>query len=69
MNEEWCSDWYKYDYYTVSPRKNPKGPDSGFNHVARGGYWRENDRHCRISYRHYDDEGSDDVGFRLVLSE
>ena len=67
--EEWCSDWYKYDYYTVSPGKNPKGPDSGFNHVARGGYWRENDRHCRISYRHYDDEGSDDVGFRLVLSE
>lgn len=67
--EEWCSDWYKYDYYSVSPKMNPQGPDSGFNYVARGGYWRENDRHCRVSYRHYHDEGSGDVGFRLVLSE
>jgi formylglycine-generating enzyme required for sulfatase activity len=34
---EWCSDWYSRDYYTVSPRKNPKGPDTGAYRVVRGG--------------------------------
>lgn len=34
---EWCSDWYSRDYYGVSPRKNPKGPDSGAYRVLRGG--------------------------------
>ena len=34
---EWCSDWYDRYYYSVSPRKNPKGPDKGAFRVARGG--------------------------------
>ena len=34
---EWCSDWYDRDYYPVSPRKNPKGPDKGAYRVLRGG--------------------------------
>jgi len=34
---EWCQDWYSRDYYSVSPRKNPKGPDSGAYKVVRGG--------------------------------
>lgn len=34
---EWCQDWYSRDYYTVSPRKNPKGPDAGAYRVMRGG--------------------------------
>jgi formylglycine-generating enzyme required for sulfatase activity len=34
---EWCSDWYARDYYSVSPRKNPKGPPSGAYRVLRGG--------------------------------
>src|SRR5882724_8615564 len=34
---EWCSDWYDRDYYAVSPRKNPKGPDKGAYRVLRGG--------------------------------
>jgi formylglycine-generating enzyme required for sulfatase activity len=34
---EWCSDWYSRDYYSVSPRKNPKGPASGAYRVLRGG--------------------------------
>ena len=25
---EWCQDWYARDYYRVSPRKNPKGPET-----------------------------------------
>jgi formylglycine-generating enzyme required for sulfatase activity len=34
---EWCSDWYSRDYYSVSPRKNPKGPAAGAYRVLRGG--------------------------------
>jgi len=34
---EWCSDWYGRDYYSVSPRKNPKGPAEGAYRVLRGG--------------------------------
>ena len=34
---EWCSDWYSRDYYTVSPRRNPKGPATGAYKVLKGG--------------------------------
>ncbi len=34
---EWTQDWYDRDYYSVSPRKNPKGPASGAYRVVRGG--------------------------------
>jgi formylglycine-generating enzyme required for sulfatase activity len=34
---EWCQDWYARDYYSVSPRKNPQGPETGAYRVARGG--------------------------------
>ncbi len=34
---EWCQDWYARDYYSVSPKKNPKGPDTGAYRVLRGG--------------------------------
>jgi formylglycine-generating enzyme required for sulfatase activity len=34
---EWTQDWYDRDYYSVSPRKNPKGPANGAYRVVRGG--------------------------------
>jgi formylglycine-generating enzyme required for sulfatase activity len=34
---EWCQDWYDRDFYSVSPRKNPKGPATGAYRVVRGG--------------------------------
>jgi len=34
---EWCQDWYSRDYYSVSPKKDPKGPDAGSYRVVRGG--------------------------------
>ncbi len=40
---EWVADWYQPDYYSVSPYKNPPGPDNGQNYegnefrVVRGG--------------------------------
>jgi formylglycine-generating enzyme required for sulfatase activity len=36
---EWCWDVYETDYYLISPRENPLGPDSGTFRVNRGGSW------------------------------
>lgn len=36
---EWCQDWYQWDYYSVSPEDNPKGPETGDKKVIRGGHW------------------------------
>jgi sulfatase modifying factor 1 len=38
---EWCQDWYSRDYYATSPRKNPKGPETGAYKVLRGGMFFE----------------------------
>ncbi|MFW6114119.1 MAG: formylglycine-generating enzyme family protein [bacterium] len=45
---EWCSDWYKRDYYAASPSTDPKGPATGTCHVLRGGSWFT---FCSSSYR------------------
>jgi formylglycine-generating enzyme required for sulfatase activity len=37
---EWVQDWYGADYYSQSPKSDPKGPDSGEYRVSRGGSWR-----------------------------
>lgn len=34
---EWCQDWYSRNYYEVSPKKNPQGPEKGAYRVVRGG--------------------------------
>lgn len=36
---EWVADWYSADYYGISPSSNPTGPDSGQDHILRGGSW------------------------------
>lgn len=48
---EWVSDWYGEDYYERSPRKDPKGPSSGFFRVYRGGGWIDLPDFLRSSYR------------------
>jgi len=37
---EWCLDWYGADYYTSSPRRDPRGPQQGGRRSSRGGSWR-----------------------------
>ena len=34
---EWCTDWYKMNYYEKSPKRNPKGPEKGEKKIIRGG--------------------------------
>ena len=43
---EWCSDWYSPEYYSVSPERNPRGPETGERRASRGGSWRH---HVKIS--------------------
>jgi len=53
---EWCLDWYGADYYgSVASGKSPKnpknGPDTGKNHVMRGGAYRSNAGQVRCARR------------------
>jgi formylglycine-generating enzyme len=43
---EWCSDWFGANYYSVSPERNPCGPETGSRRASRGGSWRH---HIKIS--------------------
>jgi formylglycine-generating enzyme len=48
---EWCSDWYQPDYYSVSPERNPRGPETGARRASRGGSWRHHIKVARCSAR------------------
>jgi formylglycine-generating enzyme required for sulfatase activity len=50
---EWTADFWSPDYYANSPIKNPKGPETGFVFVERGGSWRKSERPVRATYRHH----------------
>jgi formylglycine-generating enzyme required for sulfatase activity len=53
---EWCQDWYRFDYYAMSPRLNPKGPPREMaldpqeprvpKRVQRGGSFMCSDLYC-----------------------
>jgi formylglycine-generating enzyme required for sulfatase activity len=38
---EWVQDWYATNYYEVSDKHNPRGPEAGQFKVLRGGSWSE----------------------------
>ena len=48
---EWCSDWYQLDYYSKSPKADPKGPAKGTYHVLRGGSASVKAFECRSAIR------------------
>ncbi|MBO2011177.1 formylglycine-generating enzyme family protein [Hymenobacter negativus] len=51
---EWCSDYYRPDYYRISPSSNPAGPADSHDpeepglvkHVQRGGSFLCSDQYC-----------------------
>jgi len=65
---EWCEDWYDENYYSYSPKINPKGPASGDNHVLRGGDWSMNLDFTRCASRFGLSPGSILTGFRCAKS-
>jgi formylglycine-generating enzyme required for sulfatase activity len=52
---EWCADWYHFNYYQFSPRRNPQGPRSSHDptepgvakRVQRGGSFLCSDTYCK----------------------
>ena len=66
---EWTQDWYRNDYYAVSPALNPRGPSSGEGRVTRGGAWLSYPTFVRTTHRlrYASDYRSPSIGFRLVV--
>jgi formylglycine-generating enzyme required for sulfatase activity len=78
---EWCADWYRPDYYSVSPAANPKGPSDSDDpaepgipkRVKRGGSFLCSDMYC-VRYlpgargKGATDSGASHIGFRCVRS-
>lgn len=65
---EWVEDWYDANYYSYSPKINPKGPASGSYHVLRGGDWSMNQDFTRCASRVGLSPGSMLTGFRCAKS-
>ncbi|WP_233496655.1 formylglycine-generating enzyme family protein [Mucilaginibacter hurinus] len=76
---EWCSDYYRPDYYKASLADNPQGPESSYDpeepyakkRVIRGGSFLCNDSYCsgyRVARRMKttEDSGMEHLGFRCV---
>jgi formylglycine-generating enzyme required for sulfatase activity len=63
-----CSDWFKKDNVTGSPKKDPKGPKKGDACVLRGGSWINSGWACRAAFRMgvEPDLPSYNFGFRVV---
>ncbi len=66
---EWCSDWYRRNYYNKSPIDNPPGPHYGQYKSVRGGHWAHTEYFLKIACRgHYSPHHKDSyVGFRLAM--
>ena len=65
---EWCSDWYRSDYYAASPHRNPRGPETGVRRASRGGSWRHHIKvtPCAARSSLPPDLRYTDYGFRLA---
>jgi formylglycine-generating enzyme required for sulfatase activity len=65
---EWCSDWYSPTYYSISPDRNPHGPDTGERRASRGGSWRHHIKMSRCAARSSLPPQSQyaDYGFRVA---
>ena len=68
---QWCADWYGKDYYANPPVDDPMGPDTGTEHVMRGGGWSGDARHCRSANRFaiVPSGRHSNIGFRVALTE
>jgi formylglycine-generating enzyme required for sulfatase activity len=65
---EWVEDYFDFDYYQVSPKKDPYGPDMSYWKVIRGGSYAEDPYKIRTLYRYALESPSrmHNVGFRLA---
>ena len=79
---EWCSDFYRPDYYRKSPVANPTGPSDSFDpdepgavkRVQRGGSFLCSPQYCERYIagsrgKGEESSGSNNLGFRCVMDE
>ena len=73
--DEYCTDWWSRDYYSVSPLYNPTGPETPTSRVLRGGswggsIWETREFLYRVSHRSNNSNvpRTSYIGFRLVMS-
>lgn len=65
---EWVEDYFDFDYYQVSPKRDPYGPDYSLFKVVRGGAISDPPHKLRTTYRYGLEAVSRSivVGFRLA---
>lgn len=68
---EWVSDYYDQFYYQRAPVMNPTGPETGKNHVFKGGSWDARSVDIRTSKRFAASPGRKDsiLGFRCARTK
>ncbi|RLD75530.1 MAG: hypothetical protein DRJ10_15110 [Bacteroidetes bacterium] len=68
---EWCWDFYAGNYYSYSPKENPKGAAATIYRVTRGSSWHYRDALARVSDRDGPIPGftSFNHGFRVVKNK
>lgn len=67
---EWVQDWFGFDYYAVTPDRNPPGPREGRYRGVRGGSWKSQPMMLRAATRSgaLPDQRSPTIGFRCARS-
>ncbi len=68
---EWCNDWFDADYYSYSPKNDPRGPNNGKFRVLRNCSYNPFGRNCcYVTYRSFlsPDCSNMDSGFRIASS-
>jgi len=66
---EWVQDWYDVDYYKLKIRTDPRGPDSGYVKVEKGGWSGGPALTARSAYGHFEDPPTYSdihIGIRIV---
>ena len=66
--KEWVRDWFGPDYYSIMPKRNPQGPESGRYKSVRGGSWRSKSHLLRAATRNGapPEKRSPTIGFRCA---
>lgn len=66
---QWCQDWY--GNYSTTVQTSPRGPDSGFHRVLRGGSWLNDTQYLRSACHTIrgPSNRNADVGFRLLCPQ
>jgi formylglycine-generating enzyme required for sulfatase activity len=66
---QWCQDWYDYNYYRKSPRNDPINETGGELRVLRSGSWGSYPGICRSAHRSGStpDYRNNTIGFRVVM--